>query len=126
MPTRGGAWSRVKTPAGGRPSSCRPLSAWPSRGEGPPACPLKLLLYRVSADTTAQRLGGVMVILLAVLVVGGLVWLISSRSGRDAPARQAGADASWVPTRPFEGSTIPEAEIAGGRIVVTGLTKHYQ
>ena len=67
-----------------------------------------------------------MIILLAVLVVGGLVWLVRSRGGRDVSARQAGADASWVPTRPFEGRTIPEAEIAGGRIAVSGLTKHYQ
>src|SRR5690242_227997 len=64
-----------------------------------------------------------MVILLAVLVVGGLIWLVRSR---DAPAHRAHAGTSWVPTRPFEGRTIPEAEIAGGRIVVSGLTKHYQ
>lgn len=66
-----------------------------------------------------------MVILLAALVVGGLVWLVRSRGGRGAPAHQAGADVSWVPARPFEGRTISEADIAGGRIVVSGLTKHY-
>src|SRR5262249_49532908 len=64
-----------------------------------------------------------MIILLAVLVVGGLVWLVRSR---DARARRAHADTSWAPTRPFEGRTIPEAEIAGGRIVVSDLTKRYQ
>src|SRR5215470_17452925 len=64
-----------------------------------------------------------MVILLAVLVVGGLVWLVRSR---DAKARRAHADTTWAPTRPFEGRTIPEAEIAAGRIAVSGLTKHYQ
>jgi ABC-2 type transport system ATP-binding protein len=64
-----------------------------------------------------------MVILLAVLVAGGLVWLVRSR---DAAGRRAHADTSWVPARPFEGRTIPEAEIAAGRIVVSGLTKHYQ
>src|SRR5262245_7624408 len=64
-----------------------------------------------------------MVILLAVLVAGGLVWLVRSR---DAAARRAHADTSWAPARPFEGRTIPEAEIAAGRIAVSGLTKHYQ
>jgi len=64
-----------------------------------------------------------MVILLAALVVGGLAWLVRSR---DAAARRSHADTSWAPTRPFEGRTIPEAQIAGGRIVVSGLTKHYQ
>jgi ABC-2 type transport system ATP-binding protein len=64
-----------------------------------------------------------MVILLAALVVGGLVWLVR---GRDAKARRTHADPPWVPTRSFEGRTISEADIAGGRIVVSGLTKRYQ
>ena len=66
-----------------------------------------------------------MVILLAALVVGGLVWLVRGRSGSGAPARQGGADTSWVPARPFEGRTISAAELPGGRIAVSGLTKHY-
>jgi ABC-2 type transport system ATP-binding protein len=64
-----------------------------------------------------------MVILLAVLVLGGVVWLVRSR---DVPGRRAHADTAWAPTRPFEGRTITGAEIAGGKIVVSGLTKHYQ
>ena len=65
-----------------------------------------------------------MVVLLAALVLGGLVWLVRGTSGRDAAARRAGID-TWVPPQSFEGRTIPEEETYRGRIVVSGLAKHY-
>jgi ABC-2 type transport system ATP-binding protein len=63
-----------------------------------------------------------MVILLAALVLGGLVWFLHGRTGRRAPA---GGDSPAVLARPFEGRAIPEEEIWRGRIVVSGLTKQY-
>jgi ABC-2 type transport system ATP-binding protein len=70
-------------------------------------------------------LEGVMVILLAALVLGGLVWLLRGRAGRGAPAHEARGESPGVPGRPFEGRTIPEEEIPWGRIAVSGLTKDY-
>jgi ABC-2 type transport system ATP-binding protein len=66
-----------------------------------------------------------MVIILAALVLGGLVWLLRGRAGRGAPASQARGDSPAVPGRPFEGRTIPGEEIPRGRITVSGLTKDY-
>ena len=67
-----------------------------------------------------------MVILLGALVVAGLVVVLRRGTGRDAPARKAQNSGSTVgPGRPFDGRTIPEAELASGRIVVCGLAKHY-
>ena len=63
-----------------------------------------------------------MVILLAAVALGGLVWFLHGRTGRRAPA---GGDSLAVLARPFEGRTIPEEEIWRGRIVVSGLTKQY-
>jgi ABC-2 type transport system ATP-binding protein len=69
-----------------------------------------------------------MVILLAALVLGGLVWLVSRGRGGDAPAggAQAGVAAPGLPDRPFGGKPVPRERLGDGRIVVSGLTKDYQ
>jgi ABC-2 type transport system ATP-binding protein len=66
-----------------------------------------------------------MVILLAALVVGGLVWLLRGGTGRGGTRRHAPEDSPGVPSQPFEGRAIPEGETGWGRIVVSGLTKQY-
>jgi ABC-2 type transport system ATP-binding protein len=65
-----------------------------------------------------------MVILLAALVVGGLIWLVRHDRTPGKDLREDGAP-SGPPPRQFEGRAIPAAQLPHGRIVVSGLTKHY-
>jgi ABC-2 type transport system ATP-binding protein len=67
-----------------------------------------------------------MVVLLGALVLAGLVWLLRRGNGQEAPGRKARKiDSTPLPGRPFDGRRIPEAELPSGRIVVSGLAKHY-
>src|SRR5215472_3127547 len=66
-----------------------------------------------------------MIILVAALVVGGLVWLLRGGIGRGGTGRKAPEDSPGVPSQPFKGRAIPEGETGWGRIVVSGLTKQY-
>ena len=66
-----------------------------------------------------------MVILLAALVVGGLVWLLRSGTGRGGTGGHPPEGGPGLPSQPFEGRAIPEGESGWGRIVVSGLTKQY-
>ena len=65
-----------------------------------------------------------MVILLAALVTGGLIWLVR-RPGTHGTQLPADAAPPGPPPRPFEGEPIPEEQLPEGRIVVSGLAKHY-
>jgi len=65
-----------------------------------------------------------MVALLAVVVLGGLVWLLRRQSGSDVPGRADEAPPQ-LPDRPFGGRQISEAQLPAGQIVVSGLTKQY-
>lgn len=68
-----------------------------------------------------------MVVLLAVVVIGGLAWL--ARLNRDGTrtdrARTDGAGPSF-PGRPLGGKRVPPALMSQGRIEVCGLTKEYR
>src|SRR3984957_14415760 len=68
-----------------------------------------------------------MVVLLAVVVIGGLVWLARLQRGgtRTDRARTDGAGPG-LPDRPFGGRRVPSALMAQGRIDVRGLTKEYR
>ena len=68
-----------------------------------------------------------MVVLLAVVVIGGLVWLVRlsrcrTRTGR---ARTDGAGPG-LPDRPLGGKRVAAALMSRGRIDVCGLTKEYR
>jgi ABC-2 type transport system ATP-binding protein len=65
-----------------------------------------------------------MVIVLAVLVAGGLVWLARRTRGQiPAPAADAG---SGVPGQPYAGQPVPAGQRPLGRIDACGLTKEYR
>jgi ABC-2 type transport system ATP-binding protein len=65
-----------------------------------------------------------MVIVLAVLVIGGLVWLARrSRGETPAPAADTGSE---VPGQRYASQPVPAEQRAQGRIDVRGLTKEYQ
>jgi ABC-type multidrug transport system fused ATPase/permease subunit len=68
-----------------------------------------------------------MVVLLAVVVIGGLVWLARLKRGgtRTDRARTEGAGPGF-PDRPVGGKRVPPALMAQGRIDVCGLTKEYR
>ena len=67
-----------------------------------------------------------MVILLAALVLAGLVVLLRRATGQGAAgAGTQHMDGALAPSQPYDGGAIPEAEIARGRIAVSGLTKRY-
>ena len=66
-----------------------------------------------------------MIILVAALVVGGLAWVWWRTAGNGARA-QAVDLTPRSPGRPTGGRTVPAGELPDGRIVVSGLTKHYQ
>ena len=66
-----------------------------------------------------------MVVLLAVVVMGGLVWLVR-RTRRGMRAGRAGADGGpGFPDRPLGGKRVSPALMSEGRIDVRGLTKEY-
>jgi ABC-2 type transport system ATP-binding protein len=65
------------------------------------------------------------VILLAALVVGGLIWLVRRDRAPRGDVRE-GAAPPGPPPGQFEGRVIPEARLPDGRIVVSGLAKHYE
>src|SRR5215469_18014694 len=64
-----------------------------------------------------------MVILLAVLVIGGLVWLARRDRRTGAPAE---VPLPGIPAGSPGGQPIPAERLAQGRIVVSGLTKEYR
>jgi len=65
-----------------------------------------------------------MVIVLAVLVAGGLVWL-ARRSRHETLGPVADAE-SEIPGQPYAGQPIPAEQRPRGRIDVRGLTKEYR
>ena len=67
-----------------------------------------------------------MVVLLAVVVIGGLVWLARLYRGgtRTDRARTDGAGPG-LPDRPLGGKRVAAALMSRGRIDVRGLTKDY-
>jgi ABC-2 type transport system ATP-binding protein len=65
-----------------------------------------------------------MIIVLAVLVIGGLVWLARRKRG-DVPASVAGFTAD-SPGRQYAGQPIPAQQRPLGRIEARGLTKEYR
>jgi ABC-2 type transport system ATP-binding protein len=67
-----------------------------------------------------------MVVLLAAVVMGGLVWLVRRTRG-GMRAGRAGADAGpGFPDRPLGGKRVSPALMSQGRIDVRGLTKEYR
>ena len=65
-----------------------------------------------------------MVIVLAALVAGGLVWLARrNRAQIPAPAADAG---SGIPGQPYAGRPVPAGQRPLGRIDARGLTKMYR
>jgi len=68
-----------------------------------------------------------MVVLLAVVVAGGLVWLVRrSRGGMRADGARADGAGPGFPDRPLGGNRVLPALMPGGRIDVRGLTKEYR
>ena len=68
-----------------------------------------------------------MVVLLAVVVVGGLVWLARlSYGGTRADRARADGTGPGFPGRPLGGKRVSPALMAQGRIDVSGLTKEYR
>ena len=67
-----------------------------------------------------------MVVLLAAVVIGGLVWLVRRNRGgpRTDRARTDGAGPG-LPDRPLGGRRVSPALMSRGRIDVRGLTKDY-
>jgi hypothetical protein len=66
-----------------------------------------------------------MVVLFAVLVVGGVAWLAWRKAGHETPAHADGGQAA-LPDQPFGGRSIPAQQLANGRIAVSGLSKEYR
>ena len=68
-----------------------------------------------------------MVVLLAVVVVGGLVWLARlSRGGTRADRARPDGAGPGFPGRPLGGKRVSPALMSQGRIDVCGLTKEYR
>jgi ABC-2 type transport system ATP-binding protein len=70
-----------------------------------------------------------MVIVIAVLVIGGLAWLLQRnragvRAATESQTGDGGAEPA-VPAELYSGPPIPGEHLALGRIVVSGLTKRY-
>jgi len=66
-----------------------------------------------------------MVILIAVLVLGGLAWLWQRNGGNGGSARVLDVPLR-SPGRPTGGRPVPAGRLAEGRIAVCGLTKQYR
>jgi ABC-2 type transport system ATP-binding protein len=66
-----------------------------------------------------------MVALLAVLAGAGLAWLVRRQRERGTSLR-ADPVSPGPPPRSFDGKPIPAAQLADGRIVVSGLARHYE
>jgi ABC-2 type transport system ATP-binding protein len=66
-----------------------------------------------------------MIVLIAVLVLGGLAWLWQRNGGSGTPARIVDVPLR-SPGRASGGRPIPAGRLPDGRIVVSGLTKQYQ
>src|SRR5215468_11664537 len=79
--------------------------------------------HRSAASVAAA--GEVMIILVAALMLGGLAWVWWRTAGNGARARAVDMTPR-SPGRPTGGRTVPAGELPDGRIVVSGLTKHYQ
>ena len=68
-----------------------------------------------------------MVVLLAVVVIGGLVWLVRrNRGGMRTDGARADGGGPGFPDRPLGGKQVLPALMSGGRIDVRGLTKEYR
>ena len=68
-----------------------------------------------------------MVVLLAVVVVGGLVWLARHyRGGARADRAHTDGAGPSLPGRPLGGKRVSPALMSQGRIAVCGLTKEYR
>ena len=68
-----------------------------------------------------------MVVLLAVVVIGGLVWLVRLyRGGMRTGRAGAGGAGPGLPGRPLGGKRVSPALMSQGRIDVRGLTKEYR
>jgi ABC-2 type transport system ATP-binding protein len=68
-----------------------------------------------------------MVVLLAVVVIGGLVWLMRlKRGGARADRARTDGGGPGLPDRPFGGRRVSPALMSQGRIEVRGLTKEYR
>ena len=71
-----------------------------------------------------------MVVLLAVVLIGGLVWLVRlarlKRSGTPTDRARGEGAGPGFPDRPFGGRGVSPALMAQGRIEVRGLTKEYR
>jgi ABC-2 type transport system ATP-binding protein len=74
-----------------------------------------------------------MVIVLAALVLGGVAWIVYRRRDTAPPPpaagtrpAPAGALPPGSPSRIIGGRRVPAGQLAGGRIVVSGLTKEYR
>jgi ABC-2 type transport system ATP-binding protein len=68
-----------------------------------------------------------MVVLLAVVVIGGLVWLMRlNRGGARADRARTDGGGPGLPDRPFGGRRVSPALMSQGRIEVRGLTKEYR
>ena len=69
-----------------------------------------------------------MIIVLAVLIVGGIVWLLRNRARPGSAVRRRAAPPGAEPQVPAElsvGAPIPEELWPLGRVEVSGLTKEY-
>jgi ABC-2 type transport system ATP-binding protein len=68
-----------------------------------------------------------MVVLLAVVVIGGLVWLARlNRGGRRTDRARTDSAGSGLPDGPLGGKRVSPALMSQGRIDVRGLTKEYR
>jgi hypothetical protein len=67
-----------------------------------------------------------MVVLLAAVVIGGLVWLARLNRGRRTDRAHTDGAGPGFPGRPLGGKHVSPALMSHGRIEVCGLTKEYR
>jgi ABC-2 type transport system ATP-binding protein len=94
------------------------------------SCPESYSPATATQPAPAMRCGrgwrGAVVVLLAVVVIGGLVWLARLRRGAGQTDRtRADGAGPGFPGRPLGGRRVPPELMPRGRIVVSGLTKEY-